>query len=103
MNKDGTLTEQEVLQRINFDTNVEIVSSLLVALEKKHKRNKKITNVIKSFREMCVYTWSLQVDVRELTHKASNIKNELNLMKEEFYKYEPINKHQIFKSKKNDN
>ena len=43
---------------------------------------------------MCVYTWSLQVDVRELTHKASNIKNELNIMKDEFYKYKPINKHQ---------
>ena len=92
MNKDGTLTEQEVLQRTNFEVNVQLVSNLLIALEKKHKGNKKITNVLSAFREMCIYTWSLQVDVREVTDKASKIKYQYNLMKDEFYNYKPIKK-----------
>ena len=90
MNKDGTLTEQEVLQRTNFELNVQQVASLLNALEKKHKGNKQIKNVAIAFREMCVYTWGLQVDIRELTSKASKIKYQYNLMKDEFYKYKPI-------------
>lgn len=92
MNKGGYLTEGEVLQRMLFENNVELVSKLLLELQKKHPQNKNLNKICVAFREMCVYTWSLQLDIRELNHKLSESKLKVNLMKDEFYNYEPIKK-----------
>lgn len=77
----------DLLMSMNYEDNFLALADYLILLSNKHKDNKKVKRLHKALQEMYFHTNTIAIKNRELEIEISNIKEEFNIFKKEFYKF----------------
>lgn len=77
----------DLLISMNYEDNFLALADYLILLSNKHKDNKKVQRLHKALQEMYFHTNTMMIKNRELEIEVSNIKEEFNIFKKQFYEY----------------
>jgi len=80
-------TNEEALEYINAQENWQSLSKVLLKLSKQYKKNTKLKECIKEITELWWYLENLKTKNRLIINYLSELKYELNKLKQEHYDF----------------
>tara|TARA_B100001758_G_C18405312_1_gene611646 strand:- start:641 stop:937 length:297 start_codon:yes stop_codon:yes gene_type:complete len=88
--KEGLNNKTDIYLKMNFNNNVELISSFFRDLEIKYPKNKEVAELKRAIFEIFLHGNNQDILLRQMKIDNSNIREEANLAKKELFEFKPI-------------